>query len=244
MRTTTVQDVMTRSVVTVREDAGFKDLVTTMHRHGVSGVPVVDEGERLVGIVTQADLLIAEDEARNPRAPAPLVEWFIHPDTLSEIEGRGDDVSARDLMTREVVTIGPDAPVHHAIRRMLESEVKRLPVVDADGRVVGIVSRRDLLRPFLRGDETIRLEIADDVIRRTMWMDPATIDVEVARGVVTLQGTVDRRSDKEILAAMVRRVGGVVGVNDELGYRTDDRGLAAPPPPSELGWGENWVRAR
>ena len=117
--------------------------------------------------------------------------------------------------------------------------------MDAGGRVVGIVSRRDLLDPFLRSDEEIRGEIVEDVLHRTMWMDPATLAVEVTEGVVILRGQVDARSEREILEASVRRVDGVVGVEDEVTYRVDDRELSVPPPAErELGWSENWVRSR
>lgn len=110
--------------------------------------------------------------------------------------------------------------------------------------MIGIISRRDLLRPFLRSDASIRQEITDEVIHRTMWMDPATLDVDVTDGLVTLRGLVERRSEREILAELVRRLDGVVGLNDELTYRTHDREIDAPPSRSELGWGENWARNR
>ena len=244
MKATTVSDVMTKSVVTVREDTPFKELVTTMHHHNVSGVPVLDAEGRLAGIVSEVDLLIAEEEELDPRPRSAFLEWFIHPARLAEIEKRGDDLRARDLMTRAVVTIDADAPVHLAIRRMLQEGVKRLPVVDAEDRVVGIVSRRDLLRPFMRRDEDIRDEIVDEVIQRTMWIDSTTIDVEVTHGVALLRGQVERSSEKQIMGALTRRVDGVVGVIDELTFRTDDRGLRAEPAAPELGWGENWVRSR
>jgi CBS domain-containing protein len=233
---------MTRSVVTVQEGTPFKELVRTMQEHRVSGVPVVDADGKLTGIVTEADLLYADRDRRDPVPHNPFIEWFIDPAFLESLEP-DEDIRARDIMTRQVVTTRRDVPIHQAVRKMLHAEVKRLPVVDEDGRVVGIVSRRDVLRPYLRPDPQIVREISEDVIHRTMWMDPTLIDVEVAGGLVTLRGTVDRRSDKEILAALVRRVDGVVGVNDELGYRLDDREIAVPPPVSDLRWGENWVRS-
>lgn len=141
-------------------------------------------------------------------------------------------------MTRRVVTTTPDTPVREAIERLMQAEVKRLPVVDEEGRVVGIVSRGDLLRPFLRPDEQIRREITQDVLLRTMWIDPDTVRVAVHRGEVSLRGQVDRRSVKEILLELVRRVDGVVGVEDHLRYREDDRkvrpGPARTPLPGAL----------
>jgi CBS-domain-containing membrane protein len=115
-------------------------------------------------------------------------------------------------------------------------------VVDQDGRVVGIVSRRDLLEPFLRSDEDIHREIVQEVVVGAMWLDPATIQVQVNRGVVTLSGQVDRKSTKQILAELVRRVDGVVGVEDRVAYVEDDRRISPGPPHRDLEWGENWVR--
>jgi CBS domain-containing protein len=147
-------------------------------------------------------------------------------------------------MTKEVVTLAPETHLHDAIRTLLEAGVKRLPVVDAGRKVLGIVTRRDLLQPFLRADEDIHREVSDDVIHRTLWLDPAALEVEVKRGIVTLRGEVDRRSEKEFLAALAWRIDGVVGVKDELSYRTDDRELRPETPRSDLGWGENWRRPR
>lgn len=137
-------------------------------------------------------------------------------------------------MTTEVVTVEPETPVCEAVIRLLRAGVKRLPVVDSDRRMVGIVSRRDLLEPFLRSDEDLRREIVEDVVLDAMWLDPSTIDVAVDRGVVRLRGEVDLQSTKEILVRVVDQVDGVVGVVDELGYRRTDRGVRPPGPPP--GW--------
>jgi len=245
MKATRVEDVMSAKVVTVRGDMAFKDLVRAMYEARVSAVPVVDEDGRLVGIVSEADLLRSEDDVRHGGSKVVLLEWYVNPVYLTEIAERMEHLRARDIMTTEVVTVRPDTPVDMAIRVLLKAGVKRLPVIDADGRVIGIVSRRDLLSPFLRSDEDIRDEVVGEVIHRTLWMDPATIRVEVADGVVSLRGRVDRRSEREILEAMIRRVDGVVGIENELTYRIDDRELRVPPPAHpELGWSENWVRAR
>ncbi|HSL67234.1 MAG TPA: CBS domain-containing protein, partial [Actinomycetota bacterium] len=208
MRTITVRDVMTRTVVAVRPDTPFKEIARLMHEHRVSGVPVADQDGRIVGIVTEADLLRGE---RKERHASPFLQWIMEPRSSVELH-RLQDLRAGDIMTRNVVTVGPDTPIQRAIDLILHAQVKRLPVTDETGRVLGIVSRRDLLQPFLRPDEDIRSEITDDVVFRTMWIDPDTVSVEVRRGVVALRGQVDRRSVKEILVEMVRRVDGVVGV--------------------------------
>ncbi len=170
-----------------------------------------------------------EGEAES-RPRSAFLEWFIHPSRLAEIERRSEDVRAADIMTRKVVAVGPETPVEEAVRVLLDAGVKRLPVVEEDGQVVGIVSRRDLLQPFLRSDDDIRREITEDVVLGAMWIDPATVDVEVSGGVVRLKGEVERRSDKEILVAFVHRVPGVVGVEEELTFKLDDREIRPPPP--------------
>jgi len=238
-----VEDVMTRQVITAQQDTPFKELVRLMHEHRVSGVPVVDGRDRLVGIVTEADLLVAEEGQAAPGGRGrSLLEWFIHPGWLAAVQDRAEDLRARDVMTGDVVAATPGMGVRDAVKVLLDAGVKRLPVVEQDGRVVGVVSRRDLLEPFLRSDEDIHREIAQEVVVGTMWLDPATIDVQVHRGVVTLSGQVDRKSTKEILAGLVRRVDGVVGVEDGVAYVQDDRRIPPGPPHRDLEWGENWVR--
>jgi CBS domain-containing protein len=241
VKTTTVRDVMTPTVVVGHEDTPFKELVRSMAEHRVSGVPVVSTEGRLVGIVTEADLLRVEAHEQPPRNL--LVELFIDRRRLEEIERLADDIRARDIMTRDVVTVAPDRPIDEAARRMIHEGVKRLPVVDEKGRILGIVSRRDLLRPFLRSDQEIRREIEEDVVIHTMWIDPGAVAVAVRTGVVSLRGTVDLKSTGRILEELVRRVPGVIGVESELRYRNDDRKVGTGPL-AEPRWGliENQVR--
>lgn len=237
-----VEDVMTRTVVVVREDTPFKDVVRTMLEHRVSGVPVLDERGHLAGIVTEADLLTLEEGKVEPKHRRSLLEWVLRPARLAEIEHEAADVRAEDIMTPSVVTVRREMTVPEAAKLMLDAQVKRLPVIADDGKVVGIVSRRDLLQPFLRTDEEIEREIREDVIFRTMWIDPTTIGVEVDRGCVRLRGTVERKSVAEILVELVHRVEGVVAVEDELGYRWDDRKVRPPGAFSAPRWSENWAR--
>lgn len=238
----TVEDVMTPTVVVVGEETPFKEVVKTMHEHRVSGVPVLDGDKKLVGIVTEADLLAVEEEQAEPRGRRTFLEWLIHPARLAELERETQDLRAADVMTPSVVTTTPDTDVAIAAKTMLDAAVKRLPVVDAEGHVLGIVSRRDLLLPYLRPDEEIAAEIGEGLIFKTMWIDPATISVTVDEGIVTLRGQVERKSVKEILLELVRRVGGVVGVEDELTYAWDDRSVRPEGPYSAPRWGENWAR--
>lgn len=243
MRKLKVEDVMSREVVTAAPETPFKELTGLLSKYGISGIPIVDKDGTLVGIVTEADLLRSEEE-REPKRRR-FLDWFVDRQWLAEADRMTADLRARDVMTDEVVTVEPETPVRDAVVRLLRAGVKRLPVVDAEGRVVGIVSRKDLLQPFLRADEDIRAEIVDGVIVKTMWLDPATIHVEVDRGVVRLSGQLDLRSSKEILVELVDRVDGVVGVVDELTYRREDRDVRTygptvwgPAPPARA-----WTQA-
>jgi CBS domain-containing protein len=217
---TTVADVMTRRVVLAREDTPFKELARLMHDHRVSGLPVLGEDGTLVGIVTEGDLLASTSGL--PKTSV-LLTWLVGRDRLEEIERRVDDLHAADVMMRNVITVGPETPLREAIAKLLEAGVKRLPVVDKSGRVLGIVSRRDLLESFLRSDEDIRREVREQVLRHTMWIDPEALTVTVRQGLVQLAGVVDRRSTKEILVRLVHGVEGVVGVEDHLTFEEDDR---------------------
>ena len=224
----TVRDVMSTNVVVAREETPFKELVRLMALNRISGIPVVaGEEPRLVGIVSEADLLTVEAQEKPPRSL--LLQWFIDRRRLEEIARIGDDIRAENVMTRNVVTARPETPVVEAARTMIDRGVKRLPVVNAGGELVGIVSRRDLLQPYLRSDEEVHREIIDQVILRTMWIDPSTLEVDVKRGVVALKGEVELRSTRDILVELVRRVDGVVGVKDQLTFREDDREGGAPP---------------
>ncbi|HEX2404988.1 MAG TPA: CBS domain-containing protein, partial [Acidimicrobiia bacterium] len=200
MRRVKVKDVMSPTVVAAAEQTGYKELVQLMSESRVSGVPVIDRDGRLVGIVTEADLLLAEEGERTSLLHMRLA----HPKRLAALAREAEGVRASDIMTLQVITAGPDDTVHEAAKKLLEAKVKRLPVVGDDGRVVGIVSRRDLLQPYLRPDEEIRAEISEDVILRIMSIDPKTIRVEVSDGLVHLHGRVGSKSEKHLILEFVR----------------------------------------
>lgn len=212
----TVADVMTRAVVIVNVSAPFKDVVRRMHDYRVSALPVVDDEDRLVGIVSEADLILKED---------PELEEGAH---LFEGRHRRHDrekaagLIARELMTMPVVTVGPDATLGEAARLMHRRGVKRLVVVDGGGRILGILSRADLLKVFLRDDAEIEHEVREDVIRRTLWIDPDTVTVRVHDGIVRLEGQLERRSLIPVLDHLVTGVEGVVGVEENLSHVVDD----------------------
>jgi CBS domain-containing protein len=214
MRRWTVGDVMTGKVVSVTADTPYKQIVKSLQRHRVSAVPVVDDEDQVVGVVSEADLL--------PKLEAPAETTFGHRKPRRRIRAKARGDVASELMSAPAVTIGPEAAIPAAARIMDAERVKRLPVVDDQGRLVGIVSRSDLLRPFLRADDEIRAEIRDQVLLRTLWIDPDMLDVAVADGVVTLTGTADRRSTVDIVGRMCRGVAGVVDIVNEIVPDRDD----------------------
>jgi CBS domain-containing protein len=135
----------------------------------------------------------------------------------------------RNVMTREVITVDQEAPFTEMVRRMTVHKVSALPVVDSDGMVVGVVSEADLLRLFLRGDEAIHREIVDDVLPRSLWIEPTTVLVKVGEGVVTLTGHLERKSLVPVLIQLTRMVPGVVEVVSQLTYERDNDRRQPPP---------------
>jgi CBS domain-containing protein len=182
-----VQDVMTTDVVCAHSNTSYKGLVELLATRRVSAVPVVDDRGHVLGVVSEADLL------RKREQPArPLIRLLSAPRRRER--AKAEATVAAELMSRPVVTIDPQAPVAAAARRLHASGVKRLPVVDAGGRLVGIVSRVDLLKGFLRSDAELQREIVEDVIFGDLFMAPSRFDVHVQDGVVVLQGSCERRS--------------------------------------------------
>jgi CBS domain-containing protein len=216
-----VGDVMTTDVASVRQDALYREIVDILVERGVGAVPVVDGGDRVLGVVSEADLLPRVEFAEG----TPAHRLFEGRRQRARREARREKAGgelALELMSAPAATVTAGTSVAGAAKLMESARVKRLPVVDDAGRLVGIVSRRDLLRVFLRSDEEIREEIVDDVLPRLLWMDPADVRVTVDDGVVTLTGEVERRSLVPVAVRLVERVYGVVGVVDRLSYRRDD----------------------
>jgi CBS domain-containing protein len=207
----TVNDVMTTTVVAVKKGASFKEMAALLRRYRVSAFPVLDDDQRVIGIVSEADLLAKE--ALNADRGGPI-NALVHHKELKKADG----VTAGDLMTSNVVTVKPDDTVQQAARLMYHLQVKRLPVVDTGGCLVGIVSRADLLTVFDRPDREIRAEIVDDVILHEFLIDPAVFMVTVADGVITITGTPETADLGHRIVDKIRRVQGVVAVHDNLTY--------------------------
>ncbi|MFF4713155.1 CBS domain-containing protein [Streptomyces eurythermus] len=212
----TVEELMSRDVVRARPDTPFKELVRLLEENDVTALPVVDDLDRPMGVVSEADLLRKCAEQADPtgRVPIPHLEAW----ERAKAEGS----RAEELMSAPAVCARAEWTVVEAARLMETQNVKRLPVVDEADRLLGIVSRGDLLRVFLRRDEAIREEIDADLLRRTLGLDPRDVTAEVRDGRVTLSGTVEYRSLIPVVEQLCRGVDGVVSVSAHLAYRTDD----------------------
>jgi len=209
----TVQDVMTTDVVAVRPDASFKDVATMLGRHRVSAFPVVDDEGKVIGVVSEADLLPKEALVAGSGLPPGRLSVTLHHREFSKAGG----ITVNDVMTRPAVTVTAGEPVTSAARLMYSCKVKRLPVVDSGGRLVGIVSRADVLSVYGRPDEEILVEIRQ-VIRNDFLSDPARFTVTVKDGVVTIAGRPETAESGRGLVSAIWQVEGVVSVGDLLTY--------------------------
>lgn len=210
----TVETVMTRDVVSVLPDTTFKEIATLLSDNDISAVPVTDFQGRVIGVVSEADLL------RRYEPPPARHRWQRRVAPFPRM--RRERYLATELMTTPAHTVGTGTSIVMAARLLTNRGIRRAPVVDADGALVGIVSRHDLVRVFVRPDEDIADEIHDDVLLRELVIDPAGVDVDVREGVVTLRGQVERASLVPIAGKLVDRVDGVVDVVNQLTFATED----------------------
>uniref|UniRef100_A0AAU2AG53 CBS domain-containing protein n=1 Tax=Streptomyces sp. NBC_00093 TaxID=2975649 RepID=A0AAU2AG53_9ACTN len=211
-----VSDVMTHTVAAVGRGAAFKEIVRLMQDRKVSALPVVDGEGRVVGVVSEADLLPKEEF----RDSDP--DRYTQLRRLSDLEKAGA-VTAEELMTSPALTVRPDATLAQAARTMARARVKRLPVVDAVGVLEGIVSRADLLKVFLRTDEEIAEEVRREVVSYLFPTPNSNVRANVRDGVVTLVGRVRDTSLVPVAARLVRAVEGVVDVKFGLTRHEDPK---------------------
>ncbi|MFF0223873.1 CBS domain-containing protein [Streptomyces sp. NPDC004629] len=240
MKATRVGAVMTEDVVTARQSTPFKTVARLLGEHRIGGLPVIDEDDKVIGVISETDLM--KHQVRAPGSEGRLDAWTRRfRRGARESAARSRARTAAGLMSAPAVTVPAQATVREAARLMTQRGVERLPVVDEEGRLVGIVTRRDLLRVFLRSDDDIRRAVRREVTADAPWLAPHTVEADVYDGVVTLTGRVERRSDATAVVAVTRRLDGVVDVVDRLTYRLDDR-HAHPAGPTVRGTGEDRPR--
>lgn len=218
-----IADVMTKPVLTVRRDTPLKDVARLLIDSGVSGVPVVDDDGSVLGVISEADFLLKEQGAGE-----------IHHRRLARLLGEStetrhqiDVIGARkagQAMTAPAVTIEAARPLREAATVMTSRRVNRLPVVD-QGRLVGIVTRADLVRAYVRSDEELVRAIREEVLLRVLWVDPDGFEVAVVNGNASISGQAERRSTAEIIEESIRMVPGIVTVNAHIRWSVDDRDL-------------------
>jgi CBS domain-containing protein len=211
MKQTTVADVMTRKVVAVRDGAEFKEIVAAMRNAHVSALPVLDSENHVIGVVSEGDLLVKEAAVAGQHKATRR-----HPAGAD----KATEVLAIGLMTQPAVTIGRDATVSEAAGVMSSKRVRRLPVVDGWGRLIGIVSQLDVLSVYSREDCAIRGDVLG-IVTRQFALDPHVVEVTVKAGIVTLNGQIDIPASAPYLLDDIRHVEGVVDVRDRLLYPSD-----------------------
>lgn len=219
-----VRDLMTTDPVTTAPDASLKEAARLMVRNQVSGLPVMD-GDRLVGIVTEGDYLRREADREQPYRLSLLEALF------GEGSGNAPEVEkVFEVMTEKVLTIGPDAGISEAARLMSRRNIKRLPVLDEEGRLLGVISRADIVNAFTKPDEVIEDEIREDIVRRLLFLEPDAVDVQVSDGVVGLSGRLENRTEAHLLEELTRRISGVVKVDSRLEFEVDDERIGKMYP--------------
>jgi CBS domain-containing protein len=208
---TSVEEIMTTQVVAVKLGASFKEMAAALRGNRVSAFPVIDDDGKVIGLVSEADML------------ARKVLNADHAETITAMphrweQDKADGLTARDLMTHPAITVTPDDSVEQAARLMYTLQVKRLPVIDHAGRLVGIISRADVLAVYDRPDDEIRQEIIGNVIVHGFGQDPDQFTVGVQAGVVTMEGSPQSVTLGHDLVRKIRHVQGVVAVRDRLSY--------------------------
>ncbi|UUN25635.1 CBS domain-containing protein [Streptomyces sp. FIT100] len=211
MKHSKIGSLMVDNVVSVIPKTSFKEVAKLLAVHGISGLPVVDTDDKVLGVISESDLVLRQAGVGAETEPV-----------RSSADATAQAMRARELMSHPAITVQADSTIAAAARRMAEQRVERLPVVDEDDRLVGIVTRRDLLQVFLRPDPDIRREVVDEILEQTLWLSPDAVQVHVIDGVVTLEGQLERFSSIQVVVRLAQEVDGVVAVVDKLTFRYDD----------------------
>jgi len=215
-----VSELMTEKVLTIGPEAPIKDVAKILVANGISGLPVCDLEGRVLGVISEGDILYKEHDPTEGHVGGPL-GWIIdgRPDHAGYTKAKA--LTAGKAMTAPAITIAPYESAAGAARIMCERHVNRLPVVKNE-RLVGIVTRADLVRAFTRTDAEIERELKEDVLERMMWIDTGKVEVAVQDGRAALSGRLQRRSDVVLLNSLVARVPGVVAVESTVTWNVDD----------------------
>lgn len=223
-----VRDIMTSDVITVTPGTSLKDVAAVLVERRISGVPVVGRDGKVVGVVSEADILFKErGQVERKGLLAALADATYGDEGRLKLGAR----TASEAMTAPAQTIAPWQLVSTAAARMVDHGINRLPVVDDEGLLVGIVTRADLVRAFVRPDAEIEREIREQVLEQALMLEaPSGVTVVVDGGKVTLGGSVALRTDAELVPTLVAKVPGVVEVDSSIGWREDNRKSQSGPP--------------
>jgi CBS domain-containing protein len=201
-----IADVMTVKVLTVAPETPLKDVAELLAARGISGMPVVGGDGRVLGVVSEADILQKE---RRPTKPTTLDRWLHR---QAGADAKRTATTAAEAMTAPAVTVKGSRRLDVAASLMLDGHVNRLPVVDEDGVLVGIVTRADLVRAFAHTDDEIAREIRDEVLLHELWLRPEDFQLTVKRGEVAVFGHFATEDERKLLVRRVTLVPGVVSV--------------------------------
>ena len=218
-----VVDLMASEVISVRRETPLRDAARVMVEKGISGLPVTDEDGALVGVISEGDFLRKEVDRGDVFGQGLLGVLFDSRDSLADAETVGE------VMSDNIFTVSPDASLVEAARTMTTHGVKRLPVVTREGRLVGVISRRDVVAAFTRPDELIDDEIREDILRRLLFLDPSLVEITVKGGVVEISGELPTKTDARLLEAMVQRTDGVIRAEFDLTWKHDDTQVGNEP---------------
>ena len=226
-----VEELMTKEVAAVPTDRPLKEVAALLAELRISGVPVVDDERHVLGVVSEADILTRERGAGRARYDlfAWLSEW-----EGAELESKLGAKTAGEAMSSPPVTVSAHRSVFDAAALMVDRGVNRLPVLDSEGRLVGILTRADLVRAYARPDEELEQEIREQVLISPFGISPREVEVRVRDGEVALAGEVENGDVARLLAASVRHVLGVTGVDSKLTWKREhgESDPVVPGPPS------------